>query len=86
MYGLFVHCHHSHKNKERFLKEKRKGKRFLYFMAMPSFKQVEANYDEEEPCERGCSWIVKFYHCLNFGYRKYGIIFLICTICKVNNF
>ena len=55
-------------------------------MAMPSFKQVEVNYDEEEPCERGCSWIIKFSHCLNFGYRKYGIIFLICTICKVNNF
>ena len=27
----FVHYHHSHKNKERFLKEKRKGKRFRYF-------------------------------------------------------
>ena len=27
----FVHNHHSHKNKERILKEKRKGKRFLYF-------------------------------------------------------
>ena len=27
----FVHYHHSYKNKERFLKEKRKGKRSLYF-------------------------------------------------------
>ena len=27
----FVHYHHSHKNKEMFLIEKRKDKRFLYF-------------------------------------------------------
>ena len=28
----FVHNHHSHKNKERFLKEKKKCKKFLYFL------------------------------------------------------
>ena len=33
----FVHYHHSHKNKVRFLKEKRKGERFLYFHANFSF-------------------------------------------------
>ena len=27
----FVHYHHTHKNKERFFKERRMGKRFLYF-------------------------------------------------------
>ena len=30
--ATFVHYHHSHKNKEMFLKEKRKGKWFLYFL------------------------------------------------------
>ena len=55
-------------------------------MTMPSFKQVESNCSKKEPCERGCSWIIKFCHCLDFGYHKYGIIFLIrtqsgCTLC-----
>ena len=67
-------------------------------MTMLSFKQVEFNYGKKEPWERGCSWIIKSY-CLNFGYRKYGIIiFSIRTqndcircmheekICEVNNF
>ena len=58
-------------------------------MTMVSFKQVESNYGKKEPST----------HCLNFGYRKYGItIFSIrtqngCTrcmkeekICEVNNF
>ena len=48
-------------------------------MTMLSFKEVESNYGKREPCERGCSWIIKFSHCLNFGYRKYGIIFSIPT-------
>ena len=80
----FVHYHHSHKNEEMFLKEKM-VKGFFTFMPMPSFKQVESNYSKKELCERGCSWI-KFSHCLNFGYHKYGIIFSIrtqngCTRC-----
>ena len=54
---------------------------------MPLFKQVESNYDKKAPCKRGCSWIVKFSHCLNFGYHKYGIIIFSiqiqngCTCC-----
>ena len=48
-------------------------------MTMLSFKQVESNYCQREPCERGCSWIIKFSHCLNFGYRQYGVIFSIQT-------
>ena len=56
-------------------------------MTMSSFKQVQSNYGKKEPCERGCSWIIKFSHCLNFGYGKHGIIFSIrtqngCTRCK----
>ena len=46
----FAHYHHSHRNKERFLREKRKGKRFLYFY----------DYGKKAPCERGCSWIIVF--------------------------
>ena len=41
-------------------------------MTMLSFKQIASNYGKKEPCERDCSWIIKFSHCLNFGYRKYG--------------
>ena len=41
---------------------------------MSSFKQAESNYGKKEPCEQGCSQIIKFSHCLNFGYCKYGII------------
>ena len=59
--------------KERFLKEKRKSKSFI-FMTMLSFNQIKSNYSKKGPCERGCSWIIKFSHCLNFGYYKYGII------------
>ena len=43
-------------------------------MTMLSFKQVEPNYGINEPCRRGCSWIIRFSHYLNFIYRKYGII------------
>ena len=43
-------------------------------MTMLSFKQVESNYGKTEPCEQGCGWIIKFSHCLNFGYSKYAII------------
>ena len=68
-------------------------------MTTPSFKQVESIYSKKEPYKRGCSWITRFSHCLNFGYSKHGItIFSIQTqngcihsstkkkICKVNNF
>ena len=68
-------------------------------MTMLSFKQVESNYGKEKPWERGCSWVIKFSHCLNYEYRKYGIIIfsirtqngcIRCTheekICEVNNF
>ena len=43
-------------------------------MTMSSFKKVESNYGKTEPCKRGCSWIIKFSHCLNFEYSKCGII------------
>ena len=43
-------------------------------MSMLSFKQVEFNNDGKEPFKRGCSWIIKFVHCLNFGYHQYGIV------------
>ena len=61
-------------------------KRFFIFMTMFSFKEVESNVGKKALCERGCSWMIKFSHCLNFGYRKYGIIFSIrtqngCTRC-----
>ena len=47
---------------------------FFIFMVMLPFKQVKSNCGKKEPCERGCCWIIKFFHWLNFGYRKYGII------------
>ena len=47
-----MHYDHSHKNQEKFVKEKRKGKRFI-FMTILSFKQVESNYSKKEPCEQG---------------------------------
>ena len=62
-----------------FLKKKESVECFFIFIIMPSFKQVKFNRDKKEPCERGCSWIMKFFHCLNFGYRKYAIIFSIHT-------
>ena len=48
-------------------------------MTMPSFKQVESNYSKKEPCKPGCSWIIKFCHCFDFGYYRCGIIFSIWT-------
>ena len=48
-------------------------------MTMPSFKQVESNYGKKEPCQQH-RWIIKFYLCLNFGYRKYDIIFSVRTL------
>ena len=45
---------------------------------MLSFKHVEFNHHgKRDPCERDCTWIIKFSDCLNFGYRKYVIIFSI---------
>ena len=55
-------------------------KGFFIFMTMLSFKQVKSNYGKEEPCERGCCWIIKFSHCLNFGYQKYAIIIFFNSI------
>ena len=77
----FIHYHHSHKNRG-FLKKKERVKGFFIFMTMPSFRQVESKYCKKKPCERGCGWIIKLSHCLDFGYR--------CTleekkICEVNN-
>ena len=43
-------------------------------MTILSFKQVEFNCGKKEHCKQGCSWIIKFSHCLDFGYHKYGII------------
>ena len=71
--NVYTIIHPSHKNKERFLKGKRKGKRFL-FMTMLSLKQAESNNGNKEPCEQGCSWIIKLSCYLNFGCHKYGII------------
>ena len=57
-------------------------------MTMLSFKQVKSNYGKKEPCEQRCCWIIKFSHCLNLGYRKYGIIIFSiqtqngCTLCR----
>ena len=55
-------------------------------MTMLSFKQVEFKHGKIKPCEQGYSWIIKFSHCLNFGYGKYGFFFSIrtqngCTRC-----
>ena len=76
------------KIKKGFLNKKESVKGFFIFITVPSFKQVESNYCKKEPWEWGCSWIIKFFHCLNFGYYKCGIIvFSIrtqnsCTHCK----
>ena len=86
------------KIKKSLLNKKEKVKSFFIFMS--SFKQVESNYGKKEPCKRGCSRIIKFSHCLNFGYCKYGTIIFFSsnskwlytlhalrkTICEVNNF
>ena len=45
-------------------------------MTMLSLNQVEVKYGKKEPCERGYSWIIRFSHCLNFGYHKYFFFFL----------
>ena len=42
-------------------------------------KVISMNY------ERGCSWIIKFSYCLDFGYHKHGIIKK-KKIFEVNNF
>ena len=57
------------KIKKDFLKEEERVKGFFIFMTMLSFKEVQSNYGKKEPYERGCSWITKFSHCLNFRYR-----------------
>ena len=54
------------KLKKVFLKKKERVKAFFTFMTMPSLEQVESKEKEKEPCKRGCSWIIKFSHCLNF--------------------
>ena len=41
---------------------------------MLSFEQVESNYGKKEHCEEGCSWIIKFFHRLDFGHHKFGIV------------
>ena len=46
-------------------------------MTMLSFKKVDSNHRKNEPCEHGRSWIMNVFHCLDFGYHKYGIIFSI---------
>ena len=53
-------------------------------MTMLSFKQVKSNCGKRESCERGYCWIIKFPHCLNFGYHRYGII--IFSIQTQNNY
>ena len=65
--------------KKSFKKKKKRVKGFFVFMTMLWFKQVEFNYRKQESCEQGCSWIVKFSHCLHFQYHIYGIIFSIRT-------
>ena len=63
------------KIKKDFLKKKERVKGFFIFMTMLSFKQVESNYGKRESCKQGCSWIVKFFHCLNFGYHNMVLLF-----------
>ena len=63
------------KIKKGFLKKKEKAKGFFIFMTMLSFKQVESNYRKREPCEKVCSWSIKFSHCLNFGYANIVLCF-----------
>ena len=67
------------KIKKGFIKKKEMVKSSFIFTTMPSFKQVESNCSKKKPCKRGCSWIIKSSHCLNFGYHKYSIIFSIQT-------
>ena len=67
------------KMKKGFLRKKERVKGFFIFMSMLSFKQVKSNNDKKESCKQGCSWIIKFFHGLNFRYRECGIIFSILT-------
>ena len=46
-------------------------------MTMLSFKQVEFNYGKKAACKRSCNQIIKFSHCFNFAYFKYGIVVFI---------
>ena len=55
------------KVKKGFLK-KNGWKVSLFFWTILSFKQVESNWGKKEPYKQGCGWIIKFSHCLNFGY------------------
>ena len=55
----FVHYHHSHENKERFLKKKKRVKGLFVFMTMLSFKQVKSSFGKKQPFEQGCSWIIR---------------------------
>ena len=58
------------------------GKNFI-FMTILSFKQFESYYGKKKHSERGCSWFIKFSHCLDFGYDTYGIISK-KKMCEVN--
>ena len=46
-------------------------------MTVLSLKQVESNFGKKEPCERDSSWIINFFHCLDFGCRKYGYYYFL---------
>ena len=46
--------------KKGFLKKKERVKDFFIFISMLSFKQVESNNKNKEPCKQGCSWIIGF--------------------------
>ena len=48
----FVHYHHSHENKERFLKEKKRVKGLFVFMTMLSFKQVKSSFGKKSPLNK----------------------------------
>ena len=53
-----------------------KGKRikgFFLFMTVVSFKQAKSDYGKKEPHERGCCWIIKFSHCLNFEFFQFEL-------------
>ena len=65
--------------KKGFLNKKERVKGFFIFMTMLLFKQIESNYSKKGSCQKGCSWITKFFHCLKFGCCKDGIIFSIGT-------
>ena len=69
------------KIKKGFWNKKRKGERFFFKFLFYLFKKNVCHYASKlivttvrEACERGCSWIIKFSHYLDFGYCKDGII------------